>query len=276
MTQVISTERLFSLSSFEGLRLIRSYSVKQPELSISELIALIEKLDPDGLSLDLTAAAYLGELVGQDCRMEGSQYYQTCIKVILIEHQPIWAKAMRSGRKRFVETLDLNDQDVFAAAGLMSDPPSNDVVTWWDDVVGHSRLITDKEKMEQARKAEILSIEHERERLKKLGIEKEPEWPGLDNNYAGYDVLSYDLGQYGLINRMIEVKSTTASPLRFFVTQNEWNQAKKVGDAYLFHVWDMTKSPPILFIKTVQEIAPHIPTNNEKGAWTNATIPLSI
>ena len=276
MTGAISTERIFSLSTFEGLKLFRAYASQQPGLPENELIALIEKLDTDGLSLDLEAAAYLGRLVGSGCPMDGVSFYQECIKVIVMQHQPLWAKAMRSGRKRFVQGLDVDDQDVFRAAGLMTDTPESHVVMWWDDVSGLARLITDTEKMNQGRRAEMLTIELEKERLKIEGIEKEPEWPGLDNNYAGYDVLSYRLGPNGVVNQMIEVKSTTASPLRFFVTRNEWSQAAKVGAAYIFHVWDMAKSPPELHVRTVQQVAPHIPTDNQKGVWKNAEVPLGI
>ncbi len=276
MTGAISTERLFSLSSFEGLKLLRSYAATQRNLSTPELIELIEKIDPDGLSLDLEAGTYLGTLVGTNCPMNGTAFYQACIKVVVIQHQPLWAKAMRSGRKKFVSTLDNDDQDVFKAAGLMGDPPSLEIVKWWDDVVGHARLITDNEKMEQARIAEFLSIEHERTRLASLNIDKQPEWPGLDNNYAGYDVLSFDEGQHGLVNIMIEVKSTIASPLRFIITRNEWKQAKKAGAAYIFHIWDMAKEEPELHVRTVEQVAPHIPSDNEKGQWSNAAIPLGI
>lgn len=276
MTGLISTERLFSLSAFEGLKIFRSYAEKQPNIPGSELIGLIEKLHPDGASLDLEAAAYLGGLVGPDCPMDGELFYQECIKVVVLRHQPLWAKAMRSGRKRFVQGLDPDDQDVFRAAGLLLDPPNEGVVLWWDDVSGLARLISDAEKMNQGRQAELLTIELERSRLKKEGIEKEPEWPGLDNNYAGYDVLSYQLGEHGLKNQMIEVKSTTASPLRFIVTRNEWRKAKDAGEAYVFHIWDMVKTPPELHIRTVEQVAQHIPTDNKKGVWKNAEVPLSI
>ena len=276
MIGAIPTERLFSLSSFEAFRLMRPYSVKHPTLNTSELISLIEKIDADGASLDIEAGAYLGTLLGPDCPEDTESFYQTCIKAVLITHQPIWAKSLRQGRQRFVEQQDKNDQNVFAAAGLMENPPSLSVVSWWDDVVGHSRLITDKEKMDQARHAERLTIEGEQERLLAEGIFKQPEWPGLDDNFAGYDVLSYNQGKFGLVNKMIEVKSTTASPLRFFVTQNEWKQAVIFGGAYVFHIWDMAKEPPILYVRTVAEIKPHIPTNNQKGAWSSVAIPLSV
>ncbi len=276
MTDVISTERLFSLSCFEGLKLFRSYAVTQPDISTPELIELIENVDPDGASLDLEAGAYLGTIVGTNCPMDGNAFYQACIKGVVVEHQPLWAKAMRSGREKFVASLEHDEQDVFKAAGLMGNPPSLEIVKWWDDVVGHARLIVDNEKMEQARIAEMLSIEHEGIRLNSLGINKQPEWPGLDNNYAGYDVLSFEKGEYGLDNIMIEVKSTVASPLRFYLSRNEWEQAQKAGASYLFHVWDMAKEPPVLYVRTVAQVAPNIPSDNEKGKWSNAVIPLGI
>ena len=276
MTGLVSTERVFSLSSFEGMRLIRKYESLQPSLDRPALIELIEKVEADGPSLDLEAAAYLSTLVDKDCPTDGVAYYQECIKTVLIKHQPIWSQAMRSGRKRFVGTLDLDDRDIFRAAGLMLDPPTSEIVRWWDSVVGHSRLQTDIEKMAQARQAELLSIEREREKLAELGIEKEPEWMGLDDNFVGYDVLSYRPGPHGLVNRLIEVKSTMASPLRFSVTENEWKHADAAGSAYVFHVWDMNQAPPILYVRTVEQIVPHIPTNNKKGNWISALIPLGI
>lgn len=274
MTLSVSTERLFSLSTFEGLRLIRKYRAAQPTLPDDELVTLIERVDANGPSLDLRAAIYLESIVGGNIPDDTTGFYQVCIKAVLIAHQPIWAKAMRSGRKRFVKTLDRNDQDVFSAAGLMDDPPSFLTVQWWDDVQGHSRLITDRQKMEQARQAELLTLEMERKRLQKIGISREPQWLGLDDNFAGYDVLSYEQGPHGLLNRMIEVKSTKASPIEFFVTRNEWDQACKARSVYLFHIWDMRREPPILHIRTVDEVELHIPTDNEKGKWANAKIPI--
>lgn len=276
MSEDVSTERIFSLSCFEGLQLIKRYGDEYPSHSEEELIQLIEHVESDGASLDLVASFQLGRLLDDDCAPSGSAFYQSCIKAILIKHQPIWSKMMRQGRRRFIRSLDAGDQDVFAAAKLLEEPPSAEVVSWWDEVSGHSRLIFDRQKMDQGREAELLTIAHEKERLGELGIERSPEWPGLDDNFAGYDVLSYDQGPSGITNKMIEVKSTTASPLRFFITRNEWKQAEKVGDSYWFHVWDMNQSDPILHVRSVDEIAPHVPSNNGKGAWSVAEIPVGI
>lgn len=276
MTAAISTERVFSLPCFEGLRLFRKYRKNYSELPQADLITLIESVEADAHSLDLEASVYLSELVEKDCPLDGHIFYQTCIKGFLLQHQPIWAKLMRQGRQRFVKKLNPDDQDIFAAAGLMEYPTPLHVVTWWDAVSGYTRLLTDQEKMEQGRAAEMLSLQHERKRLKGLGIHQEPEWPGFDDNFAGYDILSYEQSPHGLQNKLIEVKSTTASPLRFIVTRNEWDRAEKARDAYSFHIWDMRQDTPVLIERTVAEVAPHIPLDSGKGRWTNAQVPVSV
>jgi hypothetical protein len=111
--------------------------------------------------------------------------------------------------------------------------------------------------------------------LKRLGLEILPVWQGLDDNFAGYDILSYEREGDGVCNKLIEVKSTIASPPRFIVTRNEWEKAM-TSERYIFHIWDMTKSPAVLYIKTTEEVKPHIPNDNEKGEWKTAQIPLGI
>lgn len=270
----VSTERVFALSAFEGVRLIRIYAAKQPNCPLKELLTIIEHLESDAPNLDLEAAAYLNGLVESGCPLDGDGFYQACIAAVVTKHQPNWCKAMRQGRIRFLDALKQNDRDVFAAAGLMTDPPTIDIVIWWDSVAGFARMLADLEKMQKAREAEALTMAYERKRLKSLGIDKEPEWKGLDDNFAGYDVLSYEPGGFAPTNRMIEVKSTVASPLRFIVTRNEWEQAEKFGPIYVFHVWDMQKEPPVLYERTSSQVAAHIPTDNEKGKWKAVEIPL--
>ena len=275
MTAGISTERICSLPCFEGLRLFRRYKIKHPDLPLADLLSLIDSVEADANSLDMEASVHLSTLVEAECLLDGPVFYQSCIRAVLLKHQPIWSKATRSGRQRFVKTLHPNDRDVFAAAGLMDHPPTPHVVTWWDRISGFARLISDQEKMEQARAAEILTLEYERSRLRKIGITQEPAWPGFDDNYAGYDVLSYERGSTSIVNRLIEVKSSTASPLRFFISRNEWTKAEQTGEAYIFHVWNMNEQPPVLHTLTVAEVEPHIPTDNGKGNWSNVAIPVA-
>ncbi|MDZ4752109.1 MAG: DUF3883 domain-containing protein [Flavobacteriales bacterium] len=274
MTEAIPTDRIFSLSCFEGVRLFRLYQNTHPELDIPDLLALIENVEADAHNLDLEASVHLSMIVDQECPLEGVAFYQGCIKAVLLKHQPIWSKLMRAGRKRFINSLGENDHDIFEAAGLMKEPPSSSLVEWWDNVSGYARLIIDQIKMEQARKAEIMTIEYERKKLAKVGIDKEVEWPGFDDNFAGYDVLSYDKIESGIVARMIEVKSTISSPLRFILTRNEWDKAKNSMDSYIFHIWDMSTVSPVLYIRTANEISLHIPNDHEKGEWKTALVPV--
>ncbi len=225
MSGLISTERLFSLSCFEGLRLFRIYAENHKGLPQAELLELVHQVEADADSLDMQAAVELHAHLDIACQLDGEPFFQSCIKAVVIGHQPIWAKTMRQGRVRFIDSLDSDDRDVFAAAGLLNSPPDIAVVSWWDDVVGHARLAVDIEKMEQARRAETLTIEYEIERLKGLGISKTPEWTGLDDNFAGYDVLSHDLVAGAEVNRMIEVKSTINSPLRFYLSSPDYSSS---------------------------------------------------
>lgn len=274
MNGVPSTERIFSLSCFEGLRLIRHYASLHVSVPIEGILEIIESTEADAMSLDLEAAVHLDASVSNDCPLDGIEFYQACIKGVVITHQPIWSKSMRQGRTRFVDSLNSDDRDVFSAAGLLNSPPEISVVQWWDDVVGHARLAVDQEKMIQARAAERMTIENEMTKLAKIGINKAPEWTGLDDNFAGYDVLSYDIEGTSEINIMIEVKSTINSPLRFYLSRNEWDTAEKIGKAYKFHVWDMSAKPPILYERSVEEVRPHIPSDNSKGKWSNVAIPV--
>ena len=272
MTELIPMQRVFSLSCFEGLRLLIKHEEQQPDLSLSELVTLVEKVEADALSLDLEASAYLSGLIEHDAESDGTTYYQNCIKAVLRQRQPDWAKIMQSGRKRFVQKLGVDDRSVFEAAGLMVDPPSQELVSWWDDISGYARLKHNLESMERAREAELLTIEREKGRLTSIGISKDPVWLGLDDNYAGYDVLTYDKVQTQLVNRLIEVKSTIDSPPRFYVTRNEWRKAESAGEAYSFHVWDMQKIPPKLHVLSVADVALHIPKDKGKGQWATAEV----
>jgi hypothetical protein len=270
---MVTTERLFRASSFEGLRLIRRMLIQSPERAIEEIVAAIKLTEPDAPSLDLEASCELHEMVSL-CEVEGSEFYRHCIRGVVLARFPVWVKTIKLGRQVFAAKLDVDDHTIFENAGLLINPPSPDVIEWWDTLGHEVRLETDLIKMAQARAAEKLSWDSEKTKLLEQGIETDPVWVGLDDNTAGYDILSYELGVPENTNKLIEVKSTTASPLRFYVTRNEWNQALKSRSAYFFHVWDMQQKPPKLYIRTVSDVEPHIPTDNESGKWSNAEIPV--
>ncbi|MGH7840943.1 MAG: DUF3883 domain-containing protein [Candidatus Binataceae bacterium] len=269
----VEFSRLFAMSAFEGLRALRLQRLANPELGLVDLAEFLRRVDPEGSSHDYDAAFQLDAMVVQSALAHDPEaFYQQCIEAAITGFRPLWGRIITLGRRKFVQKLSRDEVQCFRSAGLLEDPPTNGIVTWWDRVAAAVRLRADQEKMIRARDAEQMSLAHETRRLAELGINIRPVWMSIEDNTAGYDIQSYDVGVEGPVARLIEVKSTIASPLRFRLTRHEWETAKKYGPAYFFHVWDL--QGPRLHEKTVADILPHVPTDNERGRWENAEIPV--
>lgn len=270
---VADFSRVFSMSAFEGLRVLRLRQISYPNSSLSDLAELVRRVDPDGSSHDFDAAFRLDSIVVPEAAAnEVPSFYQHCIEAAIPAFRPLWGRIITLGRSVFVQKLSRDEVQCFRLAGLLEDPPSRHIISWWDRVAAIARLRSDQEKMVRARQAEEMSLAHEKRRLAQLGINQPPVWMSIEDNTAGYDIQSFDPGSEGPIARLIEVKSTIASPLRFWLSRNEWETAKKFGSAYHFHIWDL--QGPQLHERTTEDIRPHIPTDNERGKWANVQIPI--
>jgi hypothetical protein len=261
------------MSAFEGLRMLRLRRVSYPDISLADLSELIRRVDPDGSSHDFEAAYQLDSIVVPAAAAhEVPSFYQHCIEAAIPAFRPLWGRIITLGRSVFVQKLSRDEIQCFRLAGLLEDPPTRHIISWWDRVAAIARLRSDQEKMVRAREAEEMSLAYEATRLAQLGIERTPVWMSIEDNTAGYDIQSFDRGREGPVARLIEVKSTIASPLRFWLSRNEWETAKKFGSAYHFHIWNL--QGPQLHERTATEIQPHIPTDNERGKWANVLIPV--
>jgi hypothetical protein len=269
----VEFSRVFTMSAFEGLRILRLRQVAYPTAGLAELADLVRRVDPDGASHDFDAALQLDPIVVPAVAAdEVPVFYQHCIEAAIPAFRPLWGRIITLGRSVFVQKLSRDEVQCFRLAGLLEDPPTRPIISWWDRVSAIARLRSDQEKMERARQAEEMSLAYEAQRMSAIGINRTPVWMSIEDNTAGYDIQSFDSGVEGPVARLIEVKSTIASPLRFFLSRNEWETAKKFGSSYFFHVWDL--QGPQLHERTVAEILPHIPTDNEKGRWSNTMIPI--
>jgi hypothetical protein len=268
-------ERVFSMGAFDALRTYRRQAVTTPELGQERLIQLAQALVGDATGLDFLAAIEIHSVVLRAAPHEPPyEFYRHCIFGLVLAQKMSWGKSITLGRRLFYGMLARDEQACFRAGRLMDDPPTADVVEWWDQLEGAMRAAGDAVKKERSRRAERLTFEHELYELTRLGISQVPKWIAVDDNTAGYDVLSFRPGEGGPVNLLIEVKSTIASPLRFFISRNEWDRALEMGDAYIFHIWDLAASPCRLFVFTKEQIEPHIPTDREGGKWVSAEIPL--
>ena len=267
---MVEFSRTFSMSAFEGARQVRIRRNASPTRTIAEIVELIRAVEAEGPSYDFEAAIHLdGVLASISSLDDANGFYRDCIEVCIRQHRPMWARTIIYGRK-LVQKLSADEQQCFIASGLMDDPPSEDTVAWWDKTAAIARLVGDGFKMEQGRAAEKMTLEHEIKRLATLGINATPRWVSVDDNKLGYDILSFDKGPAQPVARVIEVKSTIASPPRYYVTRNEWDVCKKMGDAYLFHIWDMKTGN--LFERKRVDVEPHIPEDKNNGKWSVAEI----
>jgi hypothetical protein len=261
--------------------MLRQYQAERPGTALQQLAALIVTVEAAATSLDLEAAIYLHEQVAKEAAHDTVMFYRERITAVILLDIPDWAKLVTLGRGLFIKRL-MDDEyrdirSLFREARLLENPPELGDIGWWDHLQSQVRLQKDMEFNKRSREAELLSLQREAGELAKLGIQKVPVWMAIEDNTAGYDVLSYTPGEFGPQNKLIEVKSTIANPPNFTLTRNEWEQAKKFGTAFVFHIWVFggTK-PPVFFEKTVAQVTPHIPQDTGKGKWKNAIIPVKL
>jgi len=268
-------DRLFSMSAFDGLRSIRKQALQSPGLEYTAVINIIRNIDSDAGGLDFEAALELDVILPAETPLDVAPvFYRCCISDVVLAHKITWARSIMLGRTMLLKQLNRDEQQCFRSARLLEAPPPDDVVEWWDTLSGQIRHTINKNNLYRGRQAEKLSLEHEINRLRELGINMSPLWVSVDDNTVGYDILSYDLGEFGPMNRMIEVKSTIASPLHYNVSRNEWEKGRMYGKSYHFHIWNLAVTPPRLYERTLDDVLQHIPFDQRKGKWTNVDIPV--
>ncbi len=272
----IEIERLLRMSAVTPLIELRRYLLKNEGISPEEAVTALLKIDETFVASDHEAALVLHGVLAPELQFEDfiSDLRKTLAQVVTTL-RPQWAKRVFLGRARFLSEMDRIDAEVrqcFRTAGLLTDQPTDDVVHWWDRLCHDIRGIQNFENFIQGRIAEQKSLAHERERLRKLGIVLEPKWQAIEDNTLGYDILSFKTGGEFPTQLLIEVKSSSRNPPTIIVSRNEWEQAKKVGDNYLFHIWDVRANR--LYECEVESIRPHMPTDQGDGEWANVAVPI--
>jgi hypothetical protein len=263
----------FRMSAFAALIGLRRYLRDHPDTPVGEAATSLQRSDADLAAADFAGALRLhAQLTGDVDFSDPVADLRTGLGVLIRAYRPWWCRFFPYGRQRLATALTQDELQTFRSAGLFDQSPSSDVVEWWDTFASLIRSANDDRLNAQGRDGERLSLDYERTRLANLGIAEEPMWVALEDNSAGYDIQSYDQTEYGLKNRLIEVKSSQQSPPRMILTRNEWESAVKFGNAYTFHVWHLPAKK--LSVLTVDEVAQHIPTDCGKGRW--GTIEISF
>jgi hypothetical protein len=216
-------------------------------------------------SLDYDAATALENIVGapEDGSFELS--LRIVLRKVILHFRPAWLVVVPEGRQLVAQATSRDTFQCLRVAGLYDAPAAPDAVAWWDDLASVARAASDAGKTTKGREGERLSFEREVRRLRELGIAAEPKWVSLDNNRLGYDILSYDIDARGTYSKLIEVKATTASPPRFFLTRTEWERAMASRAAYVLHLWVLPEARLTEF--RTEDLLNHIPSDQGRGRW---------
>ncbi len=194
-------------------------------------------------------------------------FRSTLQKIMLIPGSTL-PDAARAGRKTFLDALNPDEQQCFDIAGLRHGI-SGAVIDWWDQIASEGWARSEVGKLEIGRKGERLTFEREKGLLPTHLM---PEWKALEDNRAGYDVLSWRECPNWENPRecFIEVKATMRNN-SFYLSRPEWDFAQRHAESWELHFWNLRE--PSLATFDFNEVEPHIPDDRGTGRWLQVLVP---
>lgn len=260
-------------SVFFGLIRLFELRKKYPDAKDEQLAAVSSVGSADMASADVSSATrivdQLGEINLENHYLSMREYLTRLLEL----DQPVWISAAIRGRNSLVSILPPPVLQCFNFARLLENFPDSHAVTWWDTLTASLRAQENLELKYRGREGERLSFEYEVNRLSELGIFTPPRWIAMEDEWAGYDILSYEFSSTGgITNRLIEVKACSGSNLQIFVSRNEWQQALAAQNAYVLHVWHMPTGE--LVELDWKELQAHIPNDLGNGLWQTVRVDL--
>jgi hypothetical protein len=111
---------------------------------------------------------------------------------------------------------------------------------------------SEAEKKEISKIAEEHVLQSERERLNSMGAIKQAQQIdhiAIRNVAAGYDIASFNGKNSENKDRFIEVKAGKSTPIRFFISRNELETAKRLrAQYYIYYVCVKDKTPKDIYV----------------------------
>lgn len=253
-------------SAIEGWRaLSRQLAAVPHEPAVGALARLRASYSTSGL--DYSAAEAMLASLGPATDVAGS--YQLLIEAEA-GYAPYWLAALPRGRRALRDALSADARECFRRARAFDEQPSVEVVAFLDRLANLARAHANLPLVESGRQAERMSFEMEIARCAEMPGAPAVQWIALDDNAAGYDILSSRIVEGRPCPAFIEVKSCRGRPLRMILSRNEWKTACRQPDAYVVHFWDMQAGE--LHELAWTDVEPHMPLDRGEGTWDSATV----
>ena len=258
----------------ELLRLARStprrkedFEARLPQLAplpFADVLTTVEKCRWAAFSHDAPV-----QLTPAGLAIASAPDYKSALRLqlrdLLETDPPPWAGLLRRGRRDLARFAQPDAVQCFKDAGLLDDADEA-VALWWDEVARPLWNAAEQRRLEIGRKGEWLSFRHEEAR-----IGRKPRWVALDNNGAGYDLLSsVDAGSTNDLPIEVKASDLHFEAAAFFLTRHEWETLVLTNHARI-HLWTFDPAPR-LFVIGVDDIKHHIPADCGSGEWQNVRI----
>ena len=270
-------DSFFRISVIDAGLSICRHQQEYHELSVEDAIRQLRNGPAYLAGYDYIRAVDLGHQIGWDIfNTSGSRQtqLQETLKHLAMRLKPFWARISHLGRRRVLQVISEDQRQCLEFAGLLTVPPSDAAVIWWDEVSAFFRAEEEQRNIEIGREGERRTMAHETQRLKDEGISNTPIWVALDDNRAGYDVLSFQRTRNGNVNDLrIEVKAAAYSPAHFILTRHEWDTASQNPELHLFHIWNLDTEK--LLKLSVFDMGVHMPTDSGAGRWREVKVTLT-
>lgn len=253
-----------------GIEVLRECtgSTRTPE----EALHFIRQGSADRTSLDYPTAAAVAQVHGWgvfSAHQDVHVAFRESLHQLVLARRPLWVRLLPSGRGKVVRHLDEDLQQCLGIAGVLGF--DDDAVALWDQLAMLGRKWTDEERLAIGRAAERRAMARERALLE--GTSLEPVWVAIDDNAAGYDILSWkvDLRSRPVpTKRYVEVKGSSLVGT-VHLTRHEWRFAEEHRERWELQVWvDGQNEPTVVGIDSVR---PHIAINQGMGRWAEVEIP---
>jgi len=223
------------------------------------------------ITLNLSGSPLLTE-IGNTIIKNCDSFEQVSNRLMLtsyiINAAPSWRGRIPFGRNETKFFISKDEVACFSEAGLFDNPPTREIVRWWDDMSNQISGIKNQNLVLVGRRGEECTLKYEL-----LRTSEEPKWMSVESNLLGYDIASI-VSPKDITPLLIEVKSSDLDmkSAYFFLSKQEWEVAISSAN-YCFYLWSFCEKRNKLAIVGCKDVSLFIPTNNSSGQWESVKIP---